>query len=279
MTDGAALSGYHTRLTIIFLLSLAVHVVVLLALGFSWRVGHTHRIPPPIEVTLAQRPQETPPQQFDYLAQANQNGGGESRTKPTAPQHPPKAPTPPPSAPESPPKPKPSAEPQKPAPVKTVKPPPSPKTSSYPAMADIVDTSARVAARRELSHIMQSVSADYPSEQRIDARTHSHAAAEYMRQWVEKVERIGNLNYPREARRRRLSGRLILEVALRPDGSVYSVNVLVPSPFHVLNEAAERIVKLAEPYARIPKAVLQGRDLLVITRSWEFDEASHFNPQ
>ena len=271
MTDGAALSGSHTRLIVIFLLSLAAHVAVLLALGFSWQLEHTHRIPPPIEVTLAQRPQKTPPQQFDYLAQANQNGGGESRAEPTAP-------TPPPAAPVSPPKQKPAAEARKPAPVKTVKPTPVPKTPPYPAMAGIVDTSARVAARRELSHIMQSVSADYPSEQRIDARTHSHAAAEYMRQWVEKVERIGNLNYPREARRQRLSGRLILEVALRPDGSVHSVNVLVPSPFSVLNEAAERIVKLAEPYAKIPKAVLQGRDLLVITRSWEFDEASHFNP-
>ena len=274
MTDGAALSGSRTRLTITFSLSLAVHVVALLALGFTWQVGQTQRIPPPIEVTLAERPQETPPQQFDYLAQANQNGGGESRSEPQTPRQVPAAAPAPPPAPEPPPQQKPSAEPQKHTSVKT---PPS-KTTLYPELADIVDTSARVAARRELSHIMQSVSADYPSEQRLDARTHSYAAAEYMRQWVEKVERIGNLNYPREARRRRLSGRLILEVALRPDGSIYSVNVLVPSPFRVLNEAAEHIVRLAEPYARIPKAVLQDRDLLVITRSWEFDEASHFNP-
>lgn len=275
MTDGAAPSGSHARLTITFSLSLAVHLVVLLALGFSWQIGHTHRMPPPIEVTLAQQPQETPPQQFDYLAQANQHGGGKTKTEPRKPQQAPSAAPAPPPSPEPRPEQKPSAEPQKHAPVKTST---SSKTSSYPEMADIVDTSARVAARRELSHITQSVSANYPSERRIDARTRSHAAAEYMRQWVEKVERIGNLNYPREARRRRLSGRLILEVALRPDGSVYSVNVLVPSAFSVLNEAAERIVKLAEPYARVPKAVLQGRDLLLITRSWEFDEASHFNP-
>ncbi|MCO6439508.1 MAG: energy transducer TonB [Nitrococcus mobilis] len=282
MTSGASQLGPHARLPLSFLLSLALHLMALLGLGFSWPVEHTRRITPPIEITLVQRPQKSPPRDFDLLAQANQNGGGKTNPK-TKPRK--RQPTStaahaeaPPSAAKSPRKQNkqtPPIEPQKPAPLKTA---PLSKRTPHLDMAGILDASARVAARRELSSIVESVSAQYPSEQRIDARTHSHAAAEYMRQWVAKVERIGNLNYPREARERDLSGRLILEVALRPDGSVFSVNVLVPSPFSILNQAAKRIVKLAEPYARIPETVLQGRDLLVITRSWEFDDTRHFYP-
>ncbi|EAR21375.1 energy transducer TonB [Nitrococcus mobilis] len=282
MTNGASQVGLHARLPLIFLLSLALHLMVLLGLGFTWQVERTRRITPPIEITLAQRPQESPPRDFDFLAQANQNGGGRTilKTKPherqptSAAAHAEATPgaVKPPHKQDEQTRP---VESKKPAPPKAA---PLSKPTPHLNMAGILDTSVHVAARRELSSIVESVSAQYPSEQHIDARTHSHAAAEYMRQWIEKVERIGNLNYPREARERDLSGRLILEVALRPDGSVFSINVLAPSPFNILNEAAKRIVKLAEPYAKIPKTVLQGRDLLVITRSWEFDDARHFYP-
>ena len=114
------------------------------------------------------------------------------------------------------------------------------------------------------------MSARYPSKRRIDARTKAHDAAEYMRQWVEKVERIGNLNYPEEARRRGLSGSLILEATLRPDGSLVSVRILDSSRHPVLDQAAMRIVHIAAPFAPVPPSVLAGNDLLVITRTWEF---------
>ncbi len=282
MINGAPQPSPHARLPLSFLLSLALHLMALLGLGFTWQLEHTRRITPPIEITLAQRTQESPPRDFDFLAQTNQNGGGKTtfKTKPhkrkpastaTHAESPPLETEPPRKQNKK----TPLLEPKTPVPPKTA---PLSKRTSHLDMAGILDASTRVAARRELSSIMESVSTQYPSEQRIDAQTHSYAAAEYMRQWIEKVERIGNLNYPRKARERDLSGRLILEVALRPDGSVFSVNVLVPSPFSILNQAAKRIVKLAEPYARIPRSVLQGRDLLVITRSWEFDDARHFYP-
>lgn len=272
MNSGAPPFGPRARLTLFFLLSLTLHAAILFGLGFTRQAEPTRQAPPIIEITLAQPAQEAPPQDFDFLAQADQTGGGKGKSQPKSPIPPDPPPT---SLPKPPPEPMPVAKSEN-TPAKSAS---ASATTAHLDMADILDASHRVAASREFSGALESVSAHYPSERRIDARTYSYAAAEYMRQWVEKVERIGNLNYPRAARERDISGRLILEVTLRPDGSVYAINLLVPSPFDVLNEAAKRIVKLAEPYAKIPGTVLQGRDLLVITRSWEFDETSHFYPR
>jgi protein TonB len=116
-----------------------------------------------------------------------------------------------------------------------------------------------------------------PSKRFLNARTKAHEAAAYMEQWTRKVEGVGNLNYPNEARRRGLSGRLILEVTLQPDGSLEDVRIVQPSRYRILDEAAVRIVKLGEPFAEIPEEVLNGHDQLVITRTWEFIDGQRLN--
>ncbi|HET8701149.1 MAG TPA: energy transducer TonB [Nitrococcus sp.] len=278
MTDGAPYLG-HARLSLTFLLSLTLHAAVLLGIEFTWQATRARQLPPAMEVTLAEQPQATPPREFDFLAQANQNGGGKAMRKPEPEQQHYRPPVPPPRAPIKPsPEQTPPANPQATEPQHVPTPRADYHPTPHPDMEEILAATQRVASSKEFLGVADNASSRYPSEQRIDAQTHSSAAAEYLRQWVAKVERIGNLNYPREARERDLSGRLVLEVTLHPDGSVYSIHVLTPSPFSVLNQAAIRIVKLAAPYARVPEAVLQGHDLLVITRSWEFDDTSHFSP-
>ena len=63
--------------------------------------------------------------------------------------------------------------------------------------------------------------------------------------------------------------------------SVYEEGLMVP-PIKlwdrgVPNEAALRIVRLAAPFAPVPPEVLQGHELLVITRTWEFIDQSGFS--
>ena len=137
--------------------------------------------------------------------------------------------------------------------------------------AEVIDDTRQVASEEALQRAREAVDARYPSKRYVRARTSSHAAASYMRQWVNKVERIGNLNYPEEARERNLTGRLTLEVTVRPDGSVREIKTLKSSRHAALDQAAERIVDLAAPFSDVPKEVLQGDDLLVITRTWAFD--------
>ena len=42
------------------------------------------------------------------------------------------------------------------------------------------------------------------------------------------------------------------------------------SGHQILDRAAERIVKMAAPYARFPANIQRDTDILVITRTWTF---------
>ena len=87
---------------------------------------------------------------------------------------------------------------------------------------------------------------------------------------IDRVERVGNLNYPDAARREGITGKLLLDVALNPDGTVRNITVLRPSGHSLLDEAAIRIVSLAGPYAPFPPEIRKNADVLHITRTWEF---------
>ncbi|RMD79071.1 MAG: energy transducer TonB, partial [Gammaproteobacteria bacterium] len=120
-----------------------------------------------------------------------------------------------------------------------------------------LDASIRAYARR-------------PRQRYLSASTRSLRDAAYLEAWRRKIERIGNLNYPEEAKRRGLSGSLVLDVALNPDGSVRSVEILRSSGYKVLDDAAVRIVHLAAPFAPFPPAMRQDTDVLHIVRTWQF---------
>ncbi len=97
-----------------------------------------------------------------------------------------------------------------------------------------------------------------------------YKTAAYEQAWQNKVERIGNLNYPEVARKRRLSGTLKLSVSLKADGSLLNVSIRRSSGHAELDEAAANIVRLAAPYARFPEEIRAETDVLVITRTWQF---------
>lgn len=99
---------------------------------------------------------------------------------------------------------------------------------------------------------------------------HKYVAASYERAWQEKVERIGNLNYPEEARRKNLTGGLLLSVGIKEDGSIYGIKVRLSSGEEILDDAAVRIVQLAAPFAPFPEELKRETDVLVITRTWKF---------
>ncbi|MCF7968205.1 MAG: TonB family protein [Methylococcaceae bacterium] len=108
-----------------------------------------------------------------------------------------------------------------------------------------------------------------------EVKTNRLVVAAYEQAWQEKVERIGNLNYPDEARRDKLSGTLMLAVGIKPDGSIYSVQMQQPSGHEALDNAARNIVRLAGPFAPLPKEIRDEVDILVITRTWRFDSNYH----
>lgn len=109
-----------------------------------------------------------------------------------------------------------------------------------------------------------------PRRKFIGARTQEYRYAQYIEDWRVKVERIGNLNYPEQARREQIYGKLQLSVSIRADGSVESIEVSRSSGHRLLDAAAMRIVKLAEPFSPLPPEIAKDVDILTITRTWSF---------
>ena len=104
--------------------------------------------------------------------------------------------------------------------------------------------------------------------------TASRADAFYLNSWRRKIESIGNLNYPQEARKDKLYGSLRLMVAILADGSLKEVELLDSSGHKVLDDAAIRIVRLSAPYAPFPDELRKSTDVLEIIRTWQFKKNS-----
>ena len=132
--------------------------------------------------------------------------------------------------------------------------------------------SARAMARLE-GEINKSVD-EYnkrPRTRFIGARTKEYRFAQYIESWRQKVERIGTLNYPEEARGK-LYGSLVLTASINHDGSLNRVDINRSSGYKVLDDAARRIVRMAAPYADFPPDIRRDTDILEITRTWYFTQ-------
>ena len=108
-----------------------------------------------------------------------------------------------------------------------------------------------------------------PRKKFIGARTEEYRFAQYVEDWRQKIERIGNLNYP-DAARGKAYGSLVLTVVIRSSGDVERVEINRTSGNQILDNAARRIVLLASPYAVFPHAISRDTDVLEITRTWTF---------
>ena len=108
-----------------------------------------------------------------------------------------------------------------------------------------------------------------PRKRFIGANAREYRFAQYEEDWRAKVERVGTINYPAEARGK-IYGVLRLTVTIRPDGSVESIDLDRSSGLKVLDRAAFRIVQMAAPFAAFPADIRKDTDLLVITRTWFF---------
>jgi protein TonB len=109
-----------------------------------------------------------------------------------------------------------------------------------------------------------------PRKKFIGARAEEYRFATYVDNWRQKVERVGNLNYPAEARARKIYGSLLLTVSIKADGEVETVEVERSSGHKLLDQAAVRIVRLSAPFDRFPDNIRRDTDIIHITRTWTF---------
>lgn len=259
------------RLVVSLLIAAALHALIILGISFA-----PDALPPPedslptLDITLVPERKTPPPEQADYLAQTSQDGGGNTAEKvPFQQEQQARAAAAPPPQP-APAQTRELARPEGQRKVQVLEDQPEAKPAAPATAAELINRSLELASLDEqLRQSMQAYS-QRPRQAFISARTQEFKYASYMNDWVAKVERVGNLNYPDEARRQGISGSLMLQVSINTDGSVRNIRLLRSSGHKVLDDAAIRIVQLAAPYPPLPPEIRKDTDILHITRTWEF---------
>lgn len=150
-------------------------------------------------------------------------------------------------------------------------PPPLAGTST-----SVIARSMEIANLQAKLMLEQEKMAKRPKVTRVtSASTLAHEDADYLDTWRQRIETLGNLNYPEEARINSIHGSLRMLVSIRPDGSVHEVDILKSSGHPTLDDAAIRIVQLAAPFQPFPLEMRERMDLLEIIRTWKFEKGTH----
>jgi len=262
------------RMAMTLFFALALHAMIILGITFGFDdETPPQNVLPTLDITVSSR-HTPPPDEADYLAESSQDGGGNTteKVRPT----------------EAIPEQAPAVTPQQatPAPAQVItadvasrkqqqQDAAMPDTSKPDITAtDLIERSMEmINLNEQLNQSMQAY-AERPRHIYVSARTQEFKYANYMREWVKKVERVGNLNYPDDARRKGLSGKLIMDVTMNADGTVRNINIMRSSGHSEIDEAATRIVNLAAPFPPFPSEILKDADVLHITRTWEFSTSN-----
>lgn len=267
------------RLSFTLFLAAALHAAIILGVGFSASLAQEQSST--IEVTLSQYSDPEAPQEADFIAQSNQLGSGteaeimeltssqnadfqdnelrkvqpdplpavaqaslEQRELLTAIQAPDDRVTT-----------------QQETPQEAIESRVLAKNQSYDELArEIASLEARIA--RE-----QQAKAKQPRVKRLTSvSTKTADEAAYLNSWRQKVERIGNANYPDGS----VFGNLRMLVVLNYDGQLKDLRILQSSGYKVLDDAALRIVRIAAPFQGFPVEMRKKYDQLEIIRTWKF---------
>lgn len=280
----------NDRLSFMLIIALLLHAIVILGIGFSYAT----RAKPPatLEITLAQHNQATAPEEADFLAQSNQEASGDLDRKAelTTDRRADFADT---TIRDANPEPNKrlrindsvrdeqivSTTSRSAHQIKTT--PPEPEQEKR--VHQIGDDNEDVVSNDEISTLQAKLASErqaYAKRPRIKTLTSVSARtsidAEYLNGWQERIELIGNLNYPQEARHRQIYGQLRLLVSLLPDGSVHNIEILQSSGQAILDDAAIRIVRLSAPFAAFPYELKKEVDQLEIIRTWKFEKGNRF---
>lgn len=160
-----------------------------------------------------------------------------------------------------------------------VKPAPQPEPAPPLDARDLVQRSLAIARLEAQISKDWNAYQERPRRKFIGARAQEYRFARYVEDWRQKIERVGELNYPPAARDQRIYGSLIATVSIKANGSLERVQIDRSSGNKMLDEATVRIVTLAAPYAAFPDNVASDTDILHITRTWTFTRADQFVSQ
>lgn len=261
------------------MLGIAVMIHVFLVLAITFKAPSANKSDRSLEITLVTNSAKKAPKKAEFLAQNNQIGAGEKKVKP------------------------------KPATLKLAS---SGKLQNKPAQKQATQQKAvaqkkvltqkkskytireskkvdknsekttpklsMASLQAQVAELGEKIRYQQPSSEKNRIKfvnsvsAHKYLASQYITDWQRKIESMGNLNYPSIAKRAGFTQSLIMDVGIKPDGTIYSLRIRKSSGYPALDKAAKRIVRLSEPFPVLPKALLEELDILVITRVWKFTD-------
>lgn len=287
MVSGADGELSRERFRFMIFLSACAHALLVLGVGFTYLTHANNEAT--IEVTLAQYRSQIQPDDADFIAQENQTGSG-SQHEATVPSSP-------------------FLSDLNDADINEVRPAPEAQvlneTPEQPKLTTLTSINAEqvIAQQRnapeqeekqalseqssseEISLAIASLQAQLDLQQQAFARqprkyTLSSASARksheasYLDSWRRRIEAVGNINYPVQARQQQVYGNVRMLIALNASGQISETRIIQSSGESLLDQAAVDIVNLAAPFEPFPEELKAEADILEIVRTFRFHEGN-----
>jgi protein TonB len=277
----------NDRLLVALFIAALVHIILVLGITFT-EPGRPIQNNRSIDVILVDTPAKKAPKKAKFLAQENQVGAGEKVHKPQ------------PSAQriatqgnsqrkqadkieqkEAEPKAKQKLITQQKAPVKVL-------TEKH------VETTHDNEKRPKLTaEMLQDQITQYGREMRLaeqaadnskiksinSVSAHKYIAAQYEKDWEQKIERIGTLNYPDFLDKNHLSASVTTSVRINANGSINRIRIERSSGYPEVDGAVKRIIKMGSPYPSLPSDILKELNIYEIRKTWKFIDKSGVTAQ
>jgi|TARA_B110000116_G_scaffold262294_1_gene267421 protein TonB len=273
------------RLSFTVFLAVALHALLILGVSFSYEAKP--KLAPTLQITLASHQSKKKPDEADYLAQFNQEASGTEKDKREL-----------------------AAEREAPlddSRINDITPAPKIKaskhqqqlnsqlistrgTSQYQASTQeqkenqktnkdqVGETAEQPPINQEIASLQAKLARqkqEYAKRPRkrflTSVSTMSSKDAEYYARFQQKVERVGNNNYPPEAIINRIIGDLRMVTVVNANGTIADVEILHSSGHRLLDDAALQIVYLAAPFPPFSEETRRETDQLEIIRTWHFE--------
>jgi protein TonB len=145
--------------------------------------------------------------------------------------------------------------------------------NTAPALS-MEDLALQIAQVGEKYGNQQPVPNETTEKKQPTTQNHNLLVRQYSADARHKVERIGNLNYPKSAWQKEFTEKSVIEAVISADGGLQSIRIKKSSGDSAIDEAARNIVQTSAPFAAFPQKLAAELDSIKVTFPLRFSDES-----